>query len=133
MNTTKKPGGITVTKEALYKLIPDADTLALTWIKAWADKVPSGTQMILAKMKCTMAAGPCGCPEDAYTFKCTGPHPPVPLEILISRILPPDGSKCLVPGVEGGMLPAPQAVVAGGHVHEVPFAGPGMALYIKKI
>jgi hypothetical protein len=133
MNTPKKPGGITVTKEAVYKLLPDADSLALAWIKAWADKVPSGTETVVAKMKCALADGPCGCPEDAYTFKCTGPYLPVPLEILMDWILPSDGYPCLVPGVKGGMLPAPQAVVADGHVREVPFAGPGMALYVKKI
>jgi hypothetical protein len=134
VNTPKKPGGIHVTEETVYKLIPDADALALAWIKAWADKVPSGTQMILAKMRCALADGPCGCPEDAYTFKCTGPYPPVPLEILMAWVTPLESSPGPIPGVvEGVMLPAPQAVVSGGHVREVQFVGPGMALYLKKI
>ncbi|WP_432158560.1 hypothetical protein [Streptomyces sp. bgisy153] len=127
------PGLAVATKQAVYALIPDADEQALAWIQAWADKVPSGTQMIFAKMKCALADGPCGCPEDAYVYKCRGPYPPVPIEIIADLLLPPDGGPCPVAGVEGVMLLAPQAIVVDAHVHEVEFMGPGKSLYVKKI
>jgi hypothetical protein len=121
-----------ITLETLHKKYPDAEEQALAWIQAWADKVSPGTQMPFAKMKCTLADGPCGCPEDAYVFKCAGPYPPVPIEIVMDLILPEDGSPCQVAGVEGQMLLASEAVFQDGHLHEEPFTGPGKVLYVKK-
>lgn len=134
-----KPGGIKITKAAIYKRYEakglDADELAIEHIKAWAAKVPVGTQMIVAKMKCALADGPCGCGEDTPVFKCTGPYPPVPHEIIRDWIL-----SGLIPGIEGELLPAPEAIIVDGHVHVVEFVGPysplvggpATSLYIKK-
>jgi hypothetical protein len=129
----QKPGNITVPTSAVYDLIPDADAKALEWIEDWADKVPEGTGMILAKMKCTLAEEPCGCPEDSFLYTCMGPNPPVPIEIVMKCLMPEDGSKCSVPGVEGVMLPAPQVVVSGSWVQVLHFMGPGEVMYIKKV
>lgn len=121
-----------ITKQSILKHTPDAEEQALAWIQAWADKVPPGTQMVFAKMKCALAEGPCGCPGDAYIFKCKGPYPPVPIEIIMALILPGDGSPCPVAAVEGHMAPAPLATFYDGHVHEVAFTGPSKTLYVKK-
>jgi hypothetical protein len=113
----------------------DPVVLAVEYVQAWAAKVPVGTQMILAKVKCALADGPCGCPEDSTIFKCKGPNPPVGVEILL------DVLKKGVEGVEMLMLPAPEAIVGDGHVHFVEgvgpdsslAGGPAMSAYLKKI
>lgn len=101
--------------------------LAVGYVQAWAAKVPTGTQMMLAKMKCALADGPCGCAEDSTNLKCTGPYLPVPIEVLIHVL------EQGVEGVQTVSLPSPQAVVEGGHVHLVEFMGPGQTLYVKKL
>jgi hypothetical protein len=98
--------------------------LAEDYIKTWADKVPSGTRMLMAKMKCAMADGPCGCPQDAFLFACPGPYPPVPIEFILGVLFPEDGSPCAVEGVTAEYLLAPKYVVADGHGHHVEFVGP---------
>lgn len=123
------PGGITVSKASVYDLIPDADAKVVAWIKAWAAKVPSGTKMILNKMQCTLADGPCGCPPDAYVSQCKGPYLGVPVEILIDGLFPPDGGPCLVEGVVGLELPGPVYVQGLG---EEEFMSSTFVKYVQK-
>jgi hypothetical protein len=129
-------GGITVPISTVYASYEsqglDAKAVALAYVQAWADKVPSGTLTLLAKMKCAMADGPCGCPKGAFIYKCTGPYPQVPIEIILELLFPKDGSSCAVKGVEAKYLLAPEYFVGNGHVHLVEFAGPAYAVYIKK-
>lgn len=133
---TMKPGAITVTPADVVAYFTakgwDARGRAESYIQAWADKVPSGTQMLLAKMKCALADGPCGCPEDAFVFKCTGPYLEVPVEIILGVLFPEDGSPCPVDGVAAEYLPAPKYVTGDGHVHLVDFVGPAKSAYITK-
>jgi hypothetical protein len=142
MNTTPTSsidtiGSVTVSKSTVCAYLEakgiDPVAKATEYIQAWKAKVPLGTQMIMAKMKCALADGPCGCPEDSSLYKCTGPYLPVPIEILLDVMFPPDGSPCAVEGVECLMLPAPEAIVVDGHVHEVEFVSSNvLAKYIKK-
>jgi hypothetical protein len=133
-----KPGDITVPKAIVYAYFKekgiDADAVVKAWIAAWADKVPAGTQMILARMKCTLADGPCGCPPDAYIYKCKGPYLGIPVEILIDVLFPPDGSPCSVPGVEGLELPGPEYVLKGdGTGGEQEFLSKTLVKYIRRV
>ncbi|MFE4681619.1 hypothetical protein ACFRNJ_12375 [Streptomyces sp. NPDC056721] len=133
-----KPGGIVTTKAAVYAHFAekgiDADAAVKAWIEAWADKVPAGTQMILARMKCALADGPCGCPPNAYIYKCKGPYLGIPVEILIDALFPPDGSPCAVPGVEGLELPGPEYFMKGdGTGVEQEFLSETLVKYIQKV
>jgi hypothetical protein len=123
-------GGITVPLSTIYAYYEgqgkDPVALATEYFQKWAAKVPVGKQMIVAKMKCALADGPCGCPEDSSIYKCTGPYPPVDLFILL------DVLKQGVEGVEMLILPAPQALIEDGHLHFVEFVGPAMSVYVKK-
>lgn len=127
-------GSIHVTKDTVQAYYAakglDATELAKEWIAAWAAKVEPGTQMILAKMKCTLADGPCGCEPHVYVYKCTGPYPPVPMEIIIEVLFPKDGGPCAVEGVEGLELPAPEYFKGLG---ETEFLSATKAKYIKKV
>jgi hypothetical protein len=133
-----KPGNITLPKSTVYDYFTekgiDAGDVVKAWIEAWADKVPSGTQMILAKMRCTLAGGPCGCPPHAYIYKCQGPYLGIPVEILIDVLFPPDGSPCAVPGVEGLELPGPEYFMKGdGTGVEQEFLSKTLVKYIQKV
>jgi hypothetical protein len=139
-------GSITVPKSTVVGYLEakgiDPVATAVQYIEAWKAKVPSGAQMTIAKMKCALADGPCGCPEDAKTYKCKGPaYLPVPIEVLMGVLFPEDGGACVVEGVEALMLPSPEAIVVDGTVHEVEFVGPhsllaggpGKVAYLKKL
>jgi len=135
-----QPGTINVAQDAVIQHYAekgnDAWGLAKGWIEAWAAKAEPGTQVPLAKMKCMLADGGCGCPEDSSVYKCTGPYPPVPIEIIVAVLEKGD-----VKGVELLTLPAPEAVITGGSVHFAEFVGPHSLLvdgpaqvkYIKKL
>jgi hypothetical protein len=101
---------------------------AIAYIEAWKAKVPIGTEMLVSKMKCALADGPCGCAEDSTTLKCTGPYPQCPMETILFAL---DCGE--VENVIGIDLLAPEATVVDGHVHVVEFVGPGTAKYIKKL
>lgn len=113
----------------------DAVELAKGYVAQWAAKVPSGTQTLVAKMKCDLVDNSCGCPKGLVHYKCQGPYLPVALEILLEVLA--EG----VEGVETLVLPAPQAHVADGHVQVTEFAGPhsllvngpAQAMYVKKL
>jgi len=106
----------------------DAVQVAKNYIAAWAAKVEPGTQMILARMKCALADGPCGCAEDSYFSKCTGPYPQVPIEIILEVL------EAGVEGVEMVWLASSVATVPGdGHVHIQEQAGPAKSAYVKKL
>jgi hypothetical protein len=111
----------------------DEQAAAESYIAQWASMVPSGTRMIVAKMKCAMAGKSCGCPGDSFLYNCPGPNPPVPIEFILGALLPKDGSPCAVPEVKAEYLPAPKYVVGGGHVHLLEFVGPGKSVYVHKL
>lgn len=73
----------------------DAVKLAEDYVGAWLAKVESGTTTTLAKMKCALADGPCGCPAEGLAVKCTGPYPPVPVEIILETLKGMGGVKLL--------------------------------------
>lgn len=87
---SNKPGGIIVTHEDVYTYYAEkclnARNKAIAYVEAWSAKVEPGTRMTLAKMKCTLADGPCGCPEDSTLLACKGPYPGVPIEIILQVI-----------------------------------------------
>jgi hypothetical protein len=114
----------------------DVVELAKDWIAQWASKVEPHTTMLMSKMQCAMADEPCGCTKSAFYIKCSGPYPPVPVEILMEVL-----EQGLVEGVKMLTLPAPQAFKWDGKVKVVEFMGPhsllvgGPALvkYVQKI
>lgn len=134
-----------ISKETVYGYYTskgiDPVAKVTAYFQAWLDKVPAGTLMILAKVKCTLADGPCGCAEDSHVLKCKGPDVKVAIEIVFDVLFPPDGSPCAVKGLEVTKLPAPEAIVVDHTVHEVEFVGPysdlangpAMAVYLKKL
>ena len=157
---TPTPGGITVTPEGWvedYYAEKGVDIIeaAKGYVQAWADKVPSGTETIIAKMKCVLADGPCGCTDETPVYTCTGPYLPCPLEVLMEVLAPKDGGPCLVEGVEVVWHAAPEAIVIEkevddkfGKVYVVEKVGPvktqpgddfklktfsGKAMYVKKL
>lgn len=101
---------------------------AVEYIEQWAAKVPSGTEMLLSKMKCALADGPCGCGEETPVFKCTGPYPPCPMEDLIEMLF-----SGVVEGVVGVEHLSPEAITVDHVVYQVEHVGPGKAKYIKKL
>ncbi len=135
----KLPSSINLTVENAYAHYAlkgkDAKALATAYFQAWAAKVPSGTTMLLAKVKCVLAEGDCGCPEDSSIFKCTGPYPPVPVEIL------KDVLEQGVEGIQMAFQPAPEALIVDKHVyfvegvgpHSLLVGGPAQAMYITKL
>jgi hypothetical protein len=134
-----------LSKETVYEYYAwkgiDPVAVVVDYFTAWLDKVPAGTQMILAKVKCSMADGPCGCAEDSHILKCKGVDVGIAAEIEFDVLFPPDGSPCKVEGLGVTKLPAPEAIVVDGTVHEVEFVGPhsdlqggtAMAVYVTKL
>lgn len=123
MSSIDMIGSIKTTKESVHacfaKKGADAIQLAIDYLLAWQDAVPVGTQTLFAKMKCELSEEPCGCPGDAFLFKCKGPYLPVPVEIVFEVLF-----AGIVDGIKGEMLPAPGVKIVEGHMHLVPFQGP---------
>jgi hypothetical protein len=95
--TAPMPGGITVTREALYALYPDLDARLLAHIEAWRESVPVGTAVTVDKM--LNCSPDCGCPPDLLLHACKGPRPFIPLEVVMDHLAPQDGV-CALPGVK---------------------------------
>lgn len=127
-----KPGGITVpisTVKAYYEA-KGIDWVAEVngYVKAWIDKVPAGTQMLFARMRCVLADGPCGCPPNAYVSKCKGRDLPVAIELFFE--LMDNGS---IDGISIDWLPAPEHFLKGdGTGIEQEFLGEALVMYVHK-
>lgn len=114
----------------------DAVQMAKDYIQTWVAKAEPGKTMTVAKMKCVLADGPCGCGPETPIFKCAGPYLPVPLEILKQVLLSGE-----IPGLKAEYLPAPEAIVVDGTLYVIDFVGPyslltgapATALYVTKL
>lgn len=114
----------------------DVYAMAKDYVSAWVAKAEPGQTMTVAKMKCVLADGPCGCGPETPIFKCTGPYCPVPLEILKEVLLSGE-----VEGHKAEYLPAPEAIVVDGTLYVIDFVGPysplvggpATALYVTKL
>lgn len=104
------PGGITVTREALYTLHPCLDVRIVSHIEAWRESVPVGTAVTVDKMlNCTPT---CGCPEDTITAACKGNRGHgMALEAVMDHLNPED-SVCVIPGIAVDTYTLPFRVMA---------------------
>lgn len=110
------PGGITVTRKALYAHDPTLDARVIARIEAWRDSVPAGTATTVDKLlNCSPT---CGCPKgegpmSPITSTCTGNRSHgLALEVVMDHLNPP-GSVCAIPGIT--LLPgAPFWVLSTG-------------------
>jgi hypothetical protein len=104
------PGGITVTREALYTVRPTLDARILAHIEAWRESVPVGTAVTVDKM--LNCAPGCGCPGDTITAACKGNRGHgMALEAVMDH-LNPEGSVCAIPGIAVSTYSMPFLVVA---------------------